>query len=83
MTHTTISPVCVSCQSSIGHIYTLYTMIKNKKVEKYIEETGFKPSDNSAIENVNMGEFLTKCGIRNMCCRTQVLGHELIVQGTI
>ena len=53
------------------------------KIEKYLDETGYVPSDNSAIESVNMGEFLDKMDITNICCRQSIMGHNLIVQDSI
>ena len=82
MSYTTISPVCVSCQGNIGHIYTLYNRIKDKKVEKFLNETGYKPSDATIVDNISMKEFLDK--ITDLaCCRQAILGHNLIVQDSI
>ena len=83
MAYTTISPICTSCQSPIGHVFPLYNIAKNIQVDEYLERKGYKATDNSAMESINMGEFLTKNDITNSCCRVQILGHNLIIQDTI
>ena len=83
MSYITISPVCMSCQSSIGQFYEAYQSIRTMKIEKYLDETGYVPSDNSAIESINMSEFLDKMNITNICCRQSIMGHNLIVQDSI
>lgn len=83
MSYITISPVCMSCQSSVGQFYEAYQTIRNLKIEKYLEETGYVPSDNAATESVNMSEFLDKVGIVNICCRQHMLGHNNVVQDSI
>lgn len=83
MSYITISPVCVSCQSSIGQFYEAYQDIKNRRCEEYMENKGYAPSDNSAMEEINMGDFLDKMGIKNICCRQSIMGHNPIVQNSI
>lgn len=82
MSYNTISPVCTSCQSNIGHIYELYTRTKNKKVEEFLEKTGYKSSDATIVDNISMNEFLDKITM-NLCCRQSILGHNLIIQDSI
>lgn len=84
MSYITISPVCMSCGMSIGHVYGIYKMIYDKRMEKYIDKTGYKISDPSAMENVVMGDFLNKVVDKSrLCCRQSIMGHIPIVQDSV
>ena len=82
MSYTTISPVC-TCGTNIGHVYAAYNISKTKKIKAYLTKTGYNESDTSVIKNITMREFLDKVHITNICCRTMMIGHNSIIQGTI
>lgn len=84
MSYITISPVCMSCGMSVGHVYGLYKMIYDKRIEEYINETGYKVTDPSTIQKVAMGDFLNKVVDKSrLCCRQSILGHISIVQDSV
>lgn len=79
----TCPTICTSCQSPIGHIYIPFLRSKNNQLRNYEEQTGYKLTNSSSIESINMKDFLDKNNINNICCRKEILGHILITQDTI
>lgn len=75
----TITPVCRTCHTSIGHIYPVYEHILEHRIEKYNREDGFELNDFAAMENVSMEDVFKKLNINNLCCRGQIMGFVATV----
>jgi DNA-directed RNA polymerase subunit N (RpoN/RPB10) len=76
---TTISPVCVSCQSVIGHVYAAYYLIEDRRKKIAVNKAQYSPMDFAALDTVSMGDVLDKMNVKNLCCRKSVLGHSRVV----
>lgn len=81
--HTTISPICISCQSTIGHFYPIYYRILLKRVQDDIEKHGYSFEDFAANADVGMGDVLDKLGVKNLCCRQLLMAHNRVIKGSI
>jgi DNA-directed RNA polymerase subunit N (RpoN/RPB10) len=80
---TTCSPVCVSCGSTIGHVYPIYYRVLTKRVKDTLDKKGYSYEDLWDNTDVDMGDILDKLRIKNMCCRNSVMSHQRITKGAV
>ena len=72
----TISPICVSCGSRIGDMYTVYIMIREQRVKERSIEEGYQPYDPAALSGILMNDVLQALKIENLCCRKSIIGFS-------
>lgn len=80
---TTISPVCTSCGSTIGHVYPIYYRILAKKVKDSLDDKGYSYDELWDVTDVNMGDILDKLDIKNICCRGILMTHLRVTKGAV
>ena len=77
----TISPICLSCQKNIGHVYPIYIKILLKQINDHTKKTKFLPNNLAATESIRMGKILDSLQIIKICCRTHMLSHCYTING--
>ena len=77
------SPVCVSCGTTIGHVYPIYYRILAKRVKEVLDDKGYSYEDLWNNTDVDMCDILDKLQVKNICCRNAIMSHQRITKGAV
>ena len=72
----TITPICRTCHTQIGHIYPIYKTILINRIKEYNDKHDYDINDFAAVESIRMSDIFEICNINNPCCRGQIMGFS-------
>ena len=76
MNHT-ISPVCRTCGTAIGHVFLQYREILKERIKEKTLDEGIKVEDFRALDDIAMADILESLGITNYCCVGMIMGFVI------
>ena len=76
MNHT-ISPVCRTCGTTIGHVFLQYREILKQRIEEKTLDKGIKVEDFRSLDDIEMADILDALKLKNPCCIGMVMGFVI------